>query len=237
MMLRLIDRSKIYFYLALLLVLLSTHNLNSINSANEYFKVKKIVLKGNIEENLNREISTSLDKFYNYNIFSINSEEINNILSNFNIISEYKIKKEYPSVIRIDLKKTNIVAYYYDKNQKIYIGNNGKKIKKNNLKSKDLPSIEGQVDIKKFLELKKNLLNKGFKLNDFSKFYFFKSNRWDLLLKNEILVKLSADDIEFSLKLLKDIIQSSNINDIKVIDLRIRNRVILSWKLTHQFQF
>ena len=228
MMLRLIDRSKIYFYLALLLVLLSTHNLNSINSANEYFKVKKIVLKGNIEENLNREISTSLDKFYNYNIFSINSEEIKNILSNFNIISEYKIKKEYPSVIRIDLKKTNIVAYYYDKNQKIYIGNNGKKIKKNNLKSKDLPSIEGQVDIKKFLELKKNLINKGFKLNDFSKFYFFKSNRWDLLLKNEILIKLSADDIEFSLKLLKDIIQSSNINDIKVIDLRIRNRVILS---------
>ena len=228
MMLRLIDRSKIYFYLALLLVLLSTHNLNSINSANEYFKVKKIVLKGNIEENLNREISTSLDKFYNYNIFSINSEEIKNILSNFNIISEYKIKKEYPSVIRIDLKKTNIVAYYYDKNQKIYIGNNGKKIKKNNLKSKDLPSIEGQVDIKKFLELKKNLLNKGFKLNDFSKFYFFKSNRWNLLFKNEILVKLSADDIEFSLKLLKDIIQSSNINDIKVIDLRIRNRVILS---------
>jgi len=228
MMLRLIDRSKIYFYLALLLVLLSTHNLNSINSANEYFKVKKIVLKGNIEENLNREISTSLDKFYNYNIFSINSEEINNILSNFNIISEYKIKKEYPSVIRIDLKKTNIIAYYYDKNQKIYIGNNGKKIKKNNLKSKDLPSIEGQVDIKKFLELKKKLINKGFKLNDFSKFYFFKSNRWDLLLKNEILVKLSADDIEFSLKLLKDIIQTSNINDIKVIDLRIRNRVILS---------
>ena len=228
MMLRLIDRSKIYFYLALLLVLLSTHNLNSINSANEYFKVKKIVLKGNIEENLNREISTSLDKFYNYNIFSINSEEIKNILNNFNIISEYKIKKEYPSVIRIDLKKTNIVAYYYDKNQKIYIGNNGKKIKKNNLKSKDLPSIEGQVDIKKFLDLKKNLINKGFKLNDFSKFYFFKSNRWDLLLKNEILVKLSADDIEFSLKLLKDIIQSSNISDIKVIDLRIKNRVILS---------
>ena len=228
MMLRLIDRSKIYFYLTLLLVLLSTHNLNSINSTNEYFKVKKIVLKGNIEENLNREISTSLDKFYNYNIFSINSEEIKNILSNFNIISEYKIKKEYPSVIRIDLKKTNIVAYYYDKNQKIYIGNNGKKIKKNNLKSKDLPSIEGQFDIKKFLELKKNLINKGFKLNDFSKFYFFKSNRWDLLLKNEILVKLSADDIEFSLKLLKDIIQSSNISDIKVIDLRIRNRVILS---------
>ena len=46
--------------------------------------------------------------------------------------------------------------------------------------------------------------------------------------KNEILVKLSADDVEFSLSLLKRIIQSSNINDIKIIDLRIKNRVILS---------
>ena len=228
MMLQLIDRRKIYFYLALLLILISTHNLNSINSTNEYFKVKKIVLKGNIEKNLNQEILTSLNKFYNYNIFSINSEEIKKILNNFNIISEYKVKKEYPSVLRIDLKETNILAYYYDKSKKIYIGDNGKKIEKINFVSTDLPLIEGRVDIKQFLDLKKKLINNGFKLNDFRKLYFFKSTRWDLLLKNEILVKLSADDVEFSLSLLKRIIQSSNINDIKIIDLRIKNRVILS---------
>ena len=36
--------------------------------------------------------------------------------------------KEYPSVIKIDLKKTNILAYYFDNNQKTFLGENGKKI-------------------------------------------------------------------------------------------------------------
>ena len=131
MMLQLIDRRKIYFYLALLLILLSIHNLNFINSTNEFFKIKKIILKGNIKESLNQEISISLDKFYNYNIFTINPEEIKNTLDNFSIISKYKVKKEYPSVIKIDLKKAKILAYYFENNQKIYIADNEKIIKKN----------------------------------------------------------------------------------------------------------
>ena len=128
MMLRLIDRSKIYVYLALLLILLSVHNLNSINFINNFFKIKKIIVNNDIDENLNKKILASLNKFYNLNIFSLNSDEIRNVLDNFSIISEYKIKKEYPSVIKIDLKKTNILAYYFDNNQKTFLGENGKKI-------------------------------------------------------------------------------------------------------------
>ena len=88
--------------------------------------------------------------------------------------------------------------------------------------------IVGQVDIKKFLYLKKKLINNGFELNDFEKFYFFKSNRWDLLLKNKIIVKLPIDNLDISLSLLKNIIESSNLNDVRIIDLRIKKRVILS---------
>jgi len=169
-----------------------------------------------------------LNKFYSFNIFSLNSEEISNVLDDFSIISEYKIKKEYPSVIKIDLKKTNILAYYFDNNQKTFLGENGKKITNKKYANRDLPLIVGHVDIKKFLELKKKLINNGFKLNDFDKFYFFKSNRWDLLYKNKITIKLPVNDLNFSINLLKDIIQNSNINKVKVIDLRIKNRVILS---------
>ena len=120
-MLQLIDRSKIYVYLALLLILLSVHNLNSINFINNFFKIKKIIVNNDIDENLNKEILASLNKFYNLNIFSLNSDEIRNVLDNFSIISEYKIKKEYPSVIKINLKKTNILAYYFDNNQKTFL--------------------------------------------------------------------------------------------------------------------
>ena len=228
MMLQLIDRGKIYIYLVLLLILFSIHNINSTNFINNFFKIKIIILKSSIEENINQEISTSLDQFYNFNIFSINPIEITAILDNFNIISEYKIKKEYPSVIKIELKETNILAYYFYDNQKTYLGENGKIIKNKQFVKDDLPLIEGQINISKFLDLKKKLINNEFKLDDFIKFYFFKSNRWDIQFKNKIIVKLPIDNLDVSLKLLKNIIKNSNLNDVKIIDLRIKKRVILS---------
>ena len=228
MMLKLIDRGKIYIYLVLLLILFSIHNVNSTNFINNFFKIKKIILKSSIEESINQEISASLDQFYNFNIFSIDPTEIRAILDNFNIISEYKIKKEYPSVINIELKKTNILAYYFQDNKKTYLGENGKIIRNKQIVKDDLPLIVGQVNIKKFLDLKKNLIKNGFKLNDFTEFYFFKSNRWDLLFKNKIIIKLPIDDLDETLSLLKDIIQNSNLNDVKIIDLRIKKSVILS---------
>tara|TARA_B100000029_G_C17529818_1_gene942914 strand:+ start:926 stop:1612 length:687 start_codon:yes stop_codon:yes gene_type:complete len=228
MMLQLIDRRKIYLYLFLLLILLSIHNVNSKKSINNYFKIKKIILNSSLEDDIYKEISLSLDQFYNSNIFSINSNEITSILNNFNIISEYKIKKEFPSVIKIDLKETNILAYFFDNNQKTYLGENGKKIRKKQDIKDDLPLIVGHVDINNFLDLKKKLLDNGFKLNDFVKYYSFKSNRWDLLYKDKILVKLPSSNLDTSISLLKEIIDSRNINDIKIIDLRIKNRIILS---------
>lgn len=224
---RLIDRGKIYFYLVLLLILLSIHNLNLVNNINNFFKIKKIILISNIEEALNQEISNSLDKYYSRNIFSLDSGDIKTMLDKFNIISEYKIKKEYPSVIKINLIETKILAYYFENNQKIYVGENGKKIRKKQIVSNDLPIIEGEVDIKKFLKLKKALINNGFKLNDFIVFYFNKSNRWDLVYNNQIIVKLPIDEINYSISLFKDIIESSNIDEIKIIDLRIKNRIVL----------
>ena len=44
----------------------------------------------------------------------------------------------------------------------------------------DLPLIIGKVDINNFIRLNKKLLDNGFELNDFVKFYAFKSNRWTL---------------------------------------------------------
>ena len=228
MMLQLIDRGKIYLYLFLLLILFSIHNVNSANTINNFFKIKKIILKSSIEENVKQEIAASLDQFLNFNIFSINPDEIKAILNNFNIISEYKIKKEYPSIIKIELKETNILAYYFHDNQKIYLGENGKEIINKQFVKNDLPLIVGQVDINKFLDLQKKLIENGFKLNDFEKFYFFKSNRWDLLFKSKIIVKLPIDNLDVSLSLLKDMIKSSNLNDVKIIDLRIKKRIILS---------
>tara|TARA_Y100001958_G_C21245997_1_gene576103 strand:+ start:5068 stop:5754 length:687 start_codon:yes stop_codon:yes gene_type:complete len=228
MTLQLIDKGKIYFYLALLLILLSLHNTNQIKYLNNFFKISKIELIGNIDENLHQEILSSLKKFYNYNIFYLSSNEITNTLDSYNILNKYKIKKEYPSVIKVELEKTKILAYYFQNNQPIFIGDNGKKIINQKIKIDNFPLIVGNVDIEKFLKLRLILLNSEFKLSDFNKFYSFKSNRWDIVYKNKILLKLPDKQLEKSISLFKKILDNKNIQDIKIIDLRLINKIILS---------
>ena len=65
-------------------------------------------------------------------------------------------------------------------------------------------------------------------MNNFSKIYSYKSNRWDLLFKNDLLVKLPFDELDESIKILKEIINSNKIENVKIIDLRIKDKVILS---------
>jgi len=228
MMLQLIDRKKIYFYISLLVILLSVHNLTFINELNNFFKIKSILLNENIEDNLNYEINSKLYKFYNSNIFSINSAEIKNELDNFNFMSTFSVIKKYPSTIKINFKKTNLIAYYINDNKKIFIGENGKKIHDVKILHNNLPIIEGEININNFFNLKNILIANGFKLNDFVKFYQNKSKRWDLVYKNNILIKLPINDLKFSIILLKDLVNSENIENVKIIDLRINNKIVLS---------
>lgn len=228
MMLQLIDKKKIYLYLILLTILISIHNVNFIETFNKIFIVDKINIKSNINKITNDRIYKSLNYFYDLNIFSINPDEISKILNKFNIIGEYKVKKKYPSEILIELKETNILAYFFNNNERTYLGENGKEIKNIELTDIDIPLIIGKVNTSNFLELRKKLIDKGFEFDNFKKFYAFKSNRWDLLYKNKILIKLPIDDLENSLNKLKDIIEQTNIKNIKIIDLRVKNKIILS---------
>ena len=183
---------------------------------------------GEIENDFKEEISIALNQFNNTNIFLINPKDVEIVLNDYNLINKYKIKKEFPSVLKVELKKTNILAYFFENNKKIYLGENGKKIENLYLVNNDLPLIVGNLDIENFLDLKKKLLQNGFKINDFSKFYSFKSKRWDLVHKKKITIKLPIENLDYTLTLLREIIDRSNIDKIEIIDLRINKRIILS---------
>ena len=228
MMLQLIDKSKFYFYTALFLILLSAHNINTNYFLDNLFKINKIQIVGEIDKNIRLKILSSLNKLYNSNIFFVDSSKIVNVLDKIHVIGEYKVKKEYPSSIKIELKETKILAYYIDNNKKIFIDENGKNIKKNNYPLNELPMIVGEVDIKNFLILKELLIKNGLQLKDFNQLFFFKSKRWDLVYKNKTIIKLPIDNLKFSLKLLQEMIKNQDIEKIKVIDLRIKDKVFLT---------
>ena len=225
---QLIDKKKLYLYFVFIFFLLIFDNLNLIYSISNFFKIKKIIITNKITQDIKNEISFTLNKFYNLNIFSLKPDAIKSELNKFNIIDNYEIKKEYPSKIKIEITETNILAYYFDNNSKVFLGKNGKKIKKNIINGENLPLIIGNFETKNFLDLKEKLNINGFKLNEINKFYFYNSNRWDLEFKSGILVKLPIDEFEKSLSLLKDILKISKLNDIKIIDLRIKKKIILS---------
>ena len=75
-----------------------------------------------------------------------------------------------------------------------------------------------------------NFLN-SLKLNNFNideikEFYYFESKRWDIILKNNLLIKFPNTDVDNSIQIAKKIID--NKNEIKkVIDLRVSNQVII----------
>lgn len=223
-----IDKGKVYLYFILLFILLSVHNINSTYSLSNYFKIQKIEITSDTNEYFNDKILLSLNSFYNSNIFSIKPNDIKVFLDKFNIISEYKVKKIYPSIIKIEFKKTNILAYFFENNQKIFIGENGKKIKEIKFSKDNLPLVVGKVNIENFLILRKYIIDNGFSFNDFNTFYFYKSYRWDLVYKNKLTIKLPIDDLGNSINLLKKIIDTKNIENLNIIDLRIKNRIILS---------
>ena len=65
-------------------------------------------------------------------------------------------------------------------------------------------------------------------LNDIKNLYFFPSKRWDIQLKNNKILKLSKDHTRLSLDQAFEILNDSNFNNVKVIDARIKNQIILN---------
>ena len=215
---------KILIYFFLLIIVSSINNislskikLNKVDDINisglDYFEME--VLLDDIK-------SLNLG-----NIFSLEDDEIIKIIDSNTLIEKYKIKKKYPSTLNIEIKKTSFLARI-NQNSKIFIlGSNGK-LSENDKSIEELPYIFGSPNIIDFLNLKTIIDKTNISYGEIKNFYFFKSKRWDLELKNNILIKLSGDNLKESLDNAFTILNDSNFNNIKIIDVRILNQIILN---------
>ena len=221
---QLIDKkNKIIIYL-LLLFILSTTNKKFVENQNNYSStINKINIEG-LSNADNSKISNELNNLFYKNILLVGKEEIQRVISKYNIIEEYSIKKIYPSTININIIPTKFVARLSSNNQ--FVGKNGKLIKdKEN--NEILPYIFGEFDSQNFLNFKKDILKSKFIFSKFKMLYFFPSNRWDILTYDDILIKLPQNDISKSLNLAHKIINSNTFKNNNLIDLRINKHLII----------
>jgi len=160
------------------------------------------------------------------NIFFLNKSKISEIIESDTLVENYSVFKKYPSNLIIQIKDTNFLAKINLNNEIYIVGSNGKLINYN-YKSDNLPFIFGKPEIDEFLNFKKLIDESKFSYDQIKNLYFFPSKRWDVELNNEVLLKLSKIDIKDSLNLAFDFFNNTNFKEIKLIDARIKNQIII----------
>jgi len=215
---------KILIYFFLLFIVGSINNI-SLNN----LKLKKInyININGLGKNDNAILLQEIKNLNLDNIFLINKNEIINQINANSLVENYNIFKRYPSSIDVNIKKTKFLARINNNGKIFLVGSNGK-LTENNFSSNQLPFIFGNPNIYKFLDFKKTIDRSKISYEEIKNLYFFSSQRWDLELKNNIIIKLSKNYTKESLNLALEFLYSDEFRDVTIIDARIKNQIILN---------
>ena len=212
----------IYFFLFLFLVTINNKNLSKLN----FYRINDINVFG-LNEAENLKILNNLKFLQNNNIFFINKKKISKLMNSNNLIERYSIVKKYPSTIELRVTETNYLASVNKEGKKFFFGSNGKLIDAKYDK-KEIPIIYGNFKNSEFLELKKILDIFKFGFENINNFFYFPSGRWDIEMKSGILIKLPKERLKESIELSLDILKSEKSDNLKILDLRQKNLIIIN---------
>ena len=214
---------KILIYFFLLLVVgsinninfndLKLQNVNNINIVGLDIKDKLILLK-------------KINNFNLKNIFFISKSDLINEIESNSLVEKYFIFKRYPSSIDINIEKTKFLAKINKNDQAFYLGSNGKFIK-NDFSNNQLPYIFGSPEVIEFFDIKEVIDKSKITYKEIKNLYFYPSRRWDLELRNNIIIKLPKDNTNLALNLALEFLYKEEFKDVKMIDARIQNQIIL----------
>tara|TARA_B100000989_G_scaffold286279_1_gene254771 strand:+ start:31 stop:702 length:672 start_codon:yes stop_codon:yes gene_type:complete len=212
----------IYFFLFLIFCSINNIALTKIRFEN----IKSVQISG-LNKNQNLNLLKNIENLNLKNIFFLNRNEISKIISSNSLVENYEVIKKYPYAIDIIIEKTNFLAKINNNGKIFLIGSNGK-LSDEKFSDKELPFIFGKPKIDEFIKFINIIEKSNFSLSEVKNLYFFPSKRWDLELKNNIILKLSKDHTRLSLDQAFKLLNNNKFNGIKVIDARIKNQIILN---------
>ena len=215
---------KILIYIFLFLILGSINNKNLYNI--KFSQITDINIEG-LSEKEHSKLIENLELLDLQNIFILDKNKIIEILNSNNLIENFFIFKKYPSSLKIKIKQAELLAKV-NKNGKIYyLGSNGKLIlsEKN---STELPFVFGEFKSKDFFDLYQVINDTSFDFNEIKKLFFFNSGRWDIETYSGVLIKLPREEFKQSFNISLKILNDDKFKEIKIIDLRQSNQVIVN---------
>ena len=191
-------------------------------------KIDKIEITGlNIDEK--KKIENIINDANFKNIFYLDKQYLKKKINSINIIEQFEIFKNYPSTLKILVKKTKILAQIKRNDFDYLIGSNGKLIR-NDYSVSDLPFVFGDLDLNEFLNLKNEIDKSNFDFKNITKLYYFKSKRWDIETSKGYLIKLSKDNVEEDLNLFIRLSNEEKFKNELVFDFRQKDQIILNDK-------
>ena len=196
---------KILIYVFLLLIVGSINNVSLNNITLKDIDNIKIV---GLEEKDNLILLNQIRSLNLSNIFLIDGKKIEKKIVSNNLIENFFIFKRYPSSLDVNIETTKFLARINKNGKKFLVGSNGKLIE-DNLSNNQLPFIFGTLDIDEFLKFKKTIDQSKISYQEIKNLYFFSSKRWDIELKNNILIKLSKNNTKASLKLVLEFLHGN----------------------------
>ncbi len=215
---------KIFFYFFLFILVGSTFNVRLSNFT--FNSIKDIQILG-LEQEEKKILLEKIKTLNLENIFLFEAEGIIKLINKNNSIESYNVSKIYPSKLKIKINKTDFLAKINQNDKILLVGSNGK-LSENYFTNSDLPYIFGKPKINVFLKLKYIIEESKFSYQEIDSFYFFKSKRWDLKLRNNIILKLPNENLKDCLDSIFSILNDKNFNDIKIIDARVKNQIIIN---------
>ena len=219
------NNNRIYFYIFSFIFLTTIINLNFLNKIKQKFLIKNININTR-EIEIKNKIFNKTNYLIKENIFFLNSKKLKSNLNDLNFLEDVKIRKDYPSTITISAKQTELLAITFVNQKKFYLGQNGELIDFSQFKNiQKLPIIFAVSD---YLDLKKELNEQNIHSNIILKYYFHKNKRWDLYLKENIIIQLPNKNLKGAINIFKKFKKFNNIKPNTIIDLRIPNRLVLN---------
>ena len=215
---------KIFIYILLFFILGSLNNKNLNN--NKFYQITDINVEG-LDEKENFKLIQKLRLLKLSNLFVLSEFELTKILNSNNLIENFSIFKKYPSSLEIKIKQTEFLAKVTKNGKTFYLGSNGKLIPSDNNEI-NLPFIFGEFKKKDFFDLLDVINNTTFNFKEIKNLFFFNSGRWDIETYSGVVIKLPRDKLKQSFNLSLKILKDDKFNQIKIIDLRQNNQVIIN---------
>ena len=192
--------TKKFFLWFFLLIFLTTYSYHDKKkSFSSFFFVEEIQIEG-VKNSNKEELETRLDKIRGKNIILLSEKNFNEVIKDMNFINYLKIKKIYPKKIKVTvIEDLPIGTYLNDSGERHLLLENNKIIKDYNYESGNLPQVYGEGALEKFSDFYSSFQKTGLDLKLVKQFNYYDINRWDLLLKDEKLIKLPPENYKESI--------------------------------------